>query len=629
MPIPKFFKSEFDALAINDALGHPTGELAYAYLRVSSAGQAEEGRSGLPRQLLHVHEAAVQHRLKIPWEYLFADDDSGFEFSERPDLSRLRQEYRSNHQRAYAIVVEHLDRLSRNADWHQGYLLDEMMQFGVRPIFWKPFSSRIERVVMGAVAQDGMEQAKLRMAQGTLHKARDGRVTAKSPAYGYKLVDSFGNEGPAAKKDTHYGIREDEAQVVRYIFQKVLEGNPLRRIAMMLEGSYPPPKKFSHWEPKMIELIVKREVYKGEFIAHRSMEVKISKNSNPASLTETSGRTVTHKIQRPREEWIIVPVPAIVTPEDWEMANEIVSRNLNTGRREAKSPFLLTGLITCATCGFRYIGRVGKVKSRDKQRKFTTTSYRCSSRASRLPTISEKIGCDQQQISMRILDQSVWSVIYEVLLNPEIMIGALEREFYSEQNELVRNQLEFLEVQIRELKLEDEKLYKAYLADAFDETEYSENRSHITNQMQKLQSETLRLEESLMLPEQFEERKQEILVICQTAKNSGLVLEAPFEIRQRIIKTIVDKIRLNANEGWFELEGVISGQFLFDNNNNNEDDSNEGNNEQNNQSNGFGRIFRNSSARSASSRLHNGHVRLHVKSIIKSNGKSSFQFLST
>jgi len=625
MTIPKFFKAEFDAVAINNALGHPAGEPAYAYLRVSSSGQAEEGRSGLPRQLLHVHEAAVQHRLKIPWDYLFADDDSGFEFSDRPELSRLRQEYRSEKRRAHAVVIEHLDRLSRNADWHQGYLLDELKQFGIRTIFWKQFSSRIERVVMGAVAQTGMENEKLRMAQGTLHKARNGRVTAKSPAYGYKLVDSFGMEGPAAKKDTHYGIREDEAQVVRYIFQKVLEGYPLRRIAIMLEGNYPPPKRFSHWEPKMIELIIKREVYKGEFIAHRSMEVKIPKNSNPVSLTDINTRTVTRKIQRPKEEWIVVPVPAIVTPQDWEQANEIITKN--EGRREAKIPFLLTGLISCATCGYRYIGRLRKEKRGKNQIEYTLTSYRCSSQGHRVQAVSDEINCNQKQISMRILDQSVWSVIYDVLLNPEIMLGALEREFNSEQNEQVRNQIEFLEGQVRELKLEDEKLYKAYLADAFDETEYAENRSLITSQIQKLHDEMGRLAENLMLPEQFDERKQEILVICQTAKKSGLVLEAPFEIRQRIIKTIVDKIRLNANDGWFELEGVISGQFLFDNNN--EDDPNQGNNEQNTQGNGFGRISRNSSTREASSRVQNGRVRLHVKSIIKSKGKSSFQFLST
>lgn len=626
MPIPKFFKAEFDALAINNTLGHPTGELAYAYLRVSSSGQAEEGRSGLPRQLSHIHEAAVQHRLKIPWEYLFADDDSGFEFSDRPDLSRLRQEYRSDKRRAHAIVIEHLDRLSRNADWHQGFLLDEMKQFGIRTIFWKQFSSRIERVVMGAVAQTGMENEKLRMAQGTLLKARHGRVTAKSPAYGYKLVDSFGNEGQTAKRDTHYGIREDEAQVVRYIYQKVLEGYPLRRIAMMLEGNYPPPKKFSHWEPKMIELIIKREVYKGEFIAHRSMTVKIPKTPHPASLTDMGSQTVSRKIQRPREEWIVVPVPAIVTPEDWESANEIVSRNLNMGRREARSPFLLTGLVNCATCGYRYIGRVGKAKSRDKQKTFTLTSYRCSSRGNRVRAISEEIGCNQKQISMQILDQSVWSVVYEVLLNPEIMLGALEREYHSEQNERVRNQVEFLNGQIRELKLEDEKLYKAYLAEVFDEVEYGESRSLITNQLQKLQSEIGRLEEGQILPEQFEERKQEILAICQTARDSGLLFDAPFEVRQQIIHTIVDKIVLNANEGWFEMDGVIRGQYLFDNNDDGGSNETGGGKTNDNQS--FGRPLRRTFPRSASRQTVRGRVPLHIRSLINGKGKSSFQYLT-
>lgn len=561
MPTPKFFKTEFDMLAINDALGHPNGELAYAYLRVSSSGQAEEGRSGLPRQIQHIHEVALDHRLKIPWECVFADDDSGFEFVERPELSRLRKEYHSENRKAHAVVIEHLDRLSRNADWHQGYLLDEMKQLGLRTVFWKQYSSRIERVVMGAVAQDGMEQAKQRMAQGSILKAKSGRITAKTPAYGYKFVDSFGNEGPTAKKDTHYGIREDEAEVIRYVYQKVLEGVPLRRIAIMLEEKYPPPKRFTHWEPKMIELIVKRSLYKGEFIAHRSMEVKIPATSNPRSLTESTGRTVTRKIQRPRDEWIIVPVPAIVDSEDWEKANQIVAKNL--GRREPKTPFLLTGLINCATCGYRYVGEFKKKHGRKKEIEYLFSNYRCAGRRVRVPAVLEEIGCNQKQISTRKLDLAVWSVIYDVLLYPDIMIEALEKEFASEQNEQTRNQIEYIKSQIKELKLEDEQLYKAYLADAFDENEYAEHRSLITSQLQKLQTETDRLTEGLMTIDQFEERKQEILTLCQNAIRSGLVFDAPFNVRQRIIHTIVDKIILNTNEGWFEIEGVIRGQYLF------------------------------------------------------------------
>ncbi len=406
--------------------------------------------------------------------------------------------------------------------------------------------------------------------------------------------------------------------MVRYIFQKVLEGYPLRRIAILLEGNYPPPRRFSHWEPKMIEIIVKREVYKGEFIAHRSMQVKIPGTSRTAGITDLNPETVLRKIQRPREEWIVVPVPAIVTPEDWEQANKLISKN--QGRREAREPYLLTGLITCATCGYRYIGGRRVVISGKKQNKISLTRYRCASKAYRTPTISKKIGCDQKQVSMRILDHSIWCVIYEVLLNPRLLLDTLEKEFNSSQNEQIRNQVDFMNNQIRELKLEDEQLYKAYLADAFNETEYSEHRSHITNQIQTLQAEIGRVEENLISPEQFEERRQEILTICQNAKNSGLVFDTPLEVRQRIIRTIVDKITLNANEGWFELEGVINGQYLFDSDGNNDENSTEGGMENPPQQ-GPNRSRTNSNFHATSSRMHEGQVRLHLKSNMVPKGK--------
>ena len=41
----------------HNVLGDPSGSTSFAYIRVSSSGQAEEGRTGLPRQLQHIHES--------------------------------------------------------------------------------------------------------------------------------------------------------------------------------------------------------------------------------------------------------------------------------------------------------------------------------------------------------------------------------------------------------------------------------------------------------------------------------------------------------------------------------------------------------------------------------------------
>jgi site-specific DNA recombinase len=581
MSVPKFFKTEFDALATNDAIGHPGGEIAYGYLRVSSAAQAEEGCSGLPRQIMNVHEAALKHGLKIPWECLYADDDSGFDFSDRPDLSRLRQEYKSPNRKACAVVIEHLDRLSRNADWHQGFLLDEMKQYGLHAIFWKEFTSRIERAVMGAIAQDGMEQAKQRMAEGNLHKARDGRVTARVPAYGYKLVDSKGREGENAKKDTHYAIREEEAQVVRFIFQKIIEGCSSRRIAIMLEGSFPPPKKFANWEGKMIRLIVNNRVYKGEFVANATRQIKVPTTKDPWSLTDTAGKTLTRKIARPPEEWIIVPVPAIVSTEDWNIANKIMEKNLLMASRHGKHQFLLTGLIKCATCKYTWFGghKINRKKSKvtGEVREHPANWYACPSKGNRMPVVIQRIGCDQKQIKAEVLENAIWAVIHEVLLHPEILLGALDTEFQGDSNEEIHRQIAFLEEQIRNAKVEDEKLYKAYLAGVFDENEYAERRKAIKTNQQNKAEEIKQLQGTILTEEQYAMRKQEILLACENARKSGLSLEAPFELKRRIIKTIVEKITLNANEGWFELEGVVQGKYcLFTSDNNENGPHNDG-----------------------------------------------------
>ncbi|MBK8027811.1 MAG: recombinase family protein [Chloroflexi bacterium] len=153
MANPQFFKPGFDDLATDGYLGDPNGRLAYAYIRVSGDDQAEDGRSGLPRQIQHIHEAARERKLRIAWDLVYADDASGFEFESRPELSKLRREFKSSSHRASAVVIEHIDRLSRNADWHQGFLIDEMKQHGISVVFWKAYSSRVERAVMGAVAQ--------------------------------------------------------------------------------------------------------------------------------------------------------------------------------------------------------------------------------------------------------------------------------------------------------------------------------------------------------------------------------------------------------------------------------------------------------------------------------------------
>ena len=557
VPDQSFFREVFDELSVAGAIGNPQGELAYCYVRVSSAGQADEGRSGLPRQIVHIHDVATESGYKIPWELVFADDHTGFEFKQRPALSRLRDEVKRTNRRAHAIVIESLDRLSRNADWHQGYLLEEMTECGLKVVFWKSFSSRIERAVIGAISQEGMEESKRRMAEGNILKAKNGRITARTPAYGYRFVDSSGIKSDKTRKDTHYAPRDDEAEVIRLIFSKIaIEGWSTRQLSTWLEERYAPPKQSVHWEPAQVALLVRSTVYKGEYIAHRHKHVKVPK---VGQLPGEPTKLVSRKIERPRDEWISVSIPPIVSPELWQMANRALDKNVQMGRRNAKEPYLLTGLIQCATCGHSYIG--GRKRYIHKDGSVTQGRfYRCSSRSARAKHISMEIGCVQGQIQCQVVDDAVWTSLCSTLLQPQILIDHLERAMLSGDVAQVKQQSRALQRQLQECDREDQKLYQAYMADVFDEHEFAVRRRRLKEARALLVQELEELRTVELTEDEFQERKRLVLAMAKYAEENGLTADAPFEIKQRIIKLLVDKVVLNVGEGWLRIEGITPGR---------------------------------------------------------------------
>jgi hypothetical protein len=132
-----------------------------------------------------------------------------------------------------------------------------------------------------------------------------------------------------------------------------------------------PPKKSPHWKQNLIRLILRNEVYKGT-IGHTACNTK-----NPKTDKNGSTRLIWGKVELPREEWIHVPVPAIVSMGVWEAANRMLEQNKKMARRNARIPYLLTGIVHCACCGWTFTGVISQNK-RGKERGFKPyCGYRC------------------------------------------------------------------------------------------------------------------------------------------------------------------------------------------------------------------------------------------------------------
>lgn len=139
-------------------------------------------------------------------------------------------------------------------------------------------------------------------------------------------------------------IVEEEAKVVREIYELFLAGNTVRTIADDLtKRGVPTPSGKEKWSVSTIMSILQNEKYKGDALLQKTYTVdflsKTIKNNN--------GEVTQYYIQNSH--------PAIIDPDTFELVqNEIKRRRPNRRHLHKNSPF--TAKIVCGECG-AYYGR--------------------------------------------------------------------------------------------------------------------------------------------------------------------------------------------------------------------------------------------------------------------------------
>jgi len=523
-------------LAVDDVIGDPKGLPAAAYIRVSSEEQAKEGRDGLPRQIEHINEVALKAGYRISLKDIYADDDSGFEYEYRIGLNNLRRDY--NQHRFSAVVMEHLDRLARTG-WHQGLLLHEMKTKKLSPVFWKEFSSEIERAVMGAISEQGMQQSKERMKSGTQSKARDGRVTARTPAFGYRFVDKHGNESAESRRHTYYAVYEPEAFIVRAAFSKIAyEGMSLRAVALYLRNQH----TSKTWDGSKVQRLITNRLYMGEFIHGRMEAVKTPKYD---SVGNYIGMGIHHK-ERSEEEWIRVTVPSIVDVRVWNDAQQALEKNSIMATRNAKNEYLLTGLVKCAHCGCSLSASISRGQNRESM------SYRCSKKN------NDKADCPQKNIVTHKLDSAVWQAVISILLDPKLILESLDRKLTTGRNEQLQTELDYIKSKLAELPTRDHKLELAYEAGAYDAKEFAAKRKLLRLEQTQFEEQYRLLSSKVVTPDQIEEQKQHLLSMCNRARDMNLTHEIPLAAKKRILKLMVNRVIVDTVAGILTIEGIIN-----------------------------------------------------------------------
>ncbi len=134
------------------------------------------------------------------------------------------------------------------------------------------------------------------------------------------------------------------------------------------------------------------------------------------------GRTISRhhvKFDRPKDDWITIAVPAIVSEEIFDLAERRLADNRRFAARNSKEPSLLMGLAACQSCGYAYY----RTSTRTAKRKIYY--YRClGSDDYRYP--AGRI-CDNKPVRADYLDEVVWAQVSALLADPALIQGELDR----------------------------------------------------------------------------------------------------------------------------------------------------------------------------------------------------------
>lgn len=386
---------------------------AGVYARVSTKHQAEKEVS-LEDQVAKATQLARE--LGADEVVEFIDDGYSGADPSRPAMQRLL--YEVNHGNIDLVVCFDVDRWARDLT-DQLVFAEEIERHGARLEFvtTKRGSSPEDELffqIKGAFSQ--YERAKIRQRSqiGKYGKAyRKGKmVTCSRPPYGFRYnMDA---------NDPKFYIHEPEAEIVRLIFHLVVdEGLGSRRICEYLaERGIPSPEGKSRWQPGTITRMIRNEAYCGTFynLKYRVVHNNLKKRQEI----------------RPRDEWVSISVPPIVSRDLWKKAQQKLNENTMVSRKRATSQHLLIGRIFCGLCGSAYTGNTAN-GGRDFY-------YRCYRKAFLRQCTAPQIKAMDNSRGPGI-DPIVWSIVAKWIKDPRLLEAEYMRQRQETENEKLRLQL--------------------------------------------------------------------------------------------------------------------------------------------------------------------------------------------
>ena len=505
-------------------------KIAAIYARVSSDQQKEE--KTIASQTAALIEFARQENYQVPDEWVFEDEGYSGANLIRPGLERIRDLAAEG--QIQAVLALSPDRLSRKYAY-QVLLTEELARHGVDMVFIKaPHSGTPEDQLLlqfqGMIAEYERAQILERSRRGKRHRAKQGEVSVLSGApYGYRYLRK--TEETAA----YYEIIETEADVVRKVFNwYTVEGLSIGAIARQLtESGLPTRKQKPRWERSVIWAILRNPAYQGRACFGKTAVTARQRITRPLRLRGGLATRNSANHELPREEWIEIPVPALVSEETFALAQEKLIYNKLHGPRRTIEPSILQGLVHCRQCSYALY----RSSARTSVRKIYY--YRCS--GSDAYRHGGKAICDQKPIRQDLLDQLVWDEILRLLEDPTLIQNELNRRLEAaRESSPTQRRLETLNRDLIRVRKSMELLLTAYQEELLSLDELRVRMPPLRQREQAMQAELQAINHQTADRAAYLQLAETLTAFLERLRSNADTLD--IGQRQRIMRLLVKEV---------------------------------------------------------------------------------------
>jgi site-specific DNA recombinase len=426
--------------------------------------------------------------------------------------------------------------------------MEEFRRAGVEVLFMnRPIGGTAEDDLLlqmqGVIAEYERSKILERSRRGRRHAARAGLLSAFTTApFGYRYVPKDQGGGVA-----RFDVVPEEARFVRLIFAWIgLERLSLREVCRRLQQAGVPNRRGSGlWYASTLHGMLSNMAYIGRAVYGHSRYLPSRPRLRPLRGHPQPPKRPGMRVAVPREEWIEVPVPALVDPAVFEAAQIQLAENRQRKRDSLRGPrWLLQGLTVCHRCGYAYYGKTAPVSGRDRS-KGEYRHYRCTG------TDAHRFGgtaiCDNHPVRGDHLEQAVWGHVRALLEAPDRLADEYQRRLKEAYDGRAKSEeLAQIVHQIAALQRGIGRLIDSYAAGVIDRSEFEPRVAGLKTRVAQLQQRQQDATEAA-------DAERELILVTSQLEDFATKVRAGLDTldwlgTRDIIRTLVRRIEIDGDD---------------------------------------------------------------------------------